>query len=104
VLRNPEIANQLFRIAQEALNNSLKHSHGHKVRLVLEEKADRWKLTVADDGAGFRLDAHEENGLGLNIMRYRAELIHAKLEIRSKLGRGTRVLCSVAKSVGKINL
>lgn len=104
VLRNPEIANQLFRIAQEALNNAVKHSQARKVRLILEEEPGQWKLTVEDDGVGFRLATHEENGLGLNILRYRAELIGANLEIRSKPGKGTRVLCSVPKLAGKISL
>ncbi|MGZ8919912.1 MAG: PAS domain-containing sensor histidine kinase [Limisphaerales bacterium] len=104
VLQNPAISNQLFRIAQEALNNAVKHSQARKVRLLLEEKPGQWKLTVSDDGVGFRLDAHEESGLGLNILRYRAELIRAHLKIRSKPGKGTRVVCSVPKSAVEIKL
>ena len=104
VLRNQGISNQLFRIAQEALNNALKHSQARKVRLILEEKPDQWRLTISDNGVGFSMDAQIENGLGLHILRYRAELIRASLGILSKPGKGTRVVCSVPKSVDKINL
>lgn len=106
LLRNPEISNQLFRIAQEALNNALKHSQARKVSVVLEEEPEQWKLTVSDDGAGFLSEAEAEakDGLGLQILRYRAELIGANLEVRSRPGKGTQVVCGVPKCAAGITL
>lgn len=50
-------------------------------------------LEVSDDGVGFRVDADKSRGLGLDILRCRAALIDATLDIRSTEGKGTQVIC-----------
>jgi signal transduction histidine kinase len=94
----------LYRIAQEALNNAAKHAEAQHVQVDLQcispdPCADRSlhsiavELCVADDGRGFDV-AHLPpggKGLGLNIMRERAEAAGAALHVESRPGQGTRV-------------
>jgi signal transduction histidine kinase len=88
----PHVEQGLFRIAQEALNNALKHAAASRidVEIDLEHGA---LLTVLDDGAGFDTDSLEARSkrLGLTSMRERAEAINARLTIDTWLGGGTRV-------------
>ena len=84
----------LYRIAQEALNNVVKHSRAAKARVVLEREAASVRLAVVDDGAGF--DAHAaaasgRPGFGLNGMAERVRLLGGTLAIRSAPGHGTTV-------------
>jgi PAS domain S-box-containing protein len=94
----------LYRIAQEALNNVAKHAGAHQVVVGLhcvplasagggEDTATGVELSVADDGCGFDAAAphHGGKGLGLGIIRERAEAVGAALEISSEVGLGTRV-------------
>lgn len=89
-----ETADQLYRICQEALTNAVRHAHASSLRVRLEQPAHRLILTVTDDGRGFS-QLPGSDGLGLRIMRYRASIINARLEIDSTPGGGTRVCCSV---------
>ncbi|HLF00661.1 MAG TPA: ATP-binding protein, partial [Anaerolineales bacterium] len=89
----------LFRIAQEALNNTGKHAHATHVDIVLEAVRSLTRLTIADDGAGFdpaalqpRSDVH---GWGTIHMRERAEAVGGRLRIESSVGKGTRVVVEV---------
>jgi signal transduction histidine kinase len=91
----PEMAGDLFRIAQEAVVNSGRHAEASRVELSLRALNGDIELRVADDGQGFegnmRLDSSEPGHLGLASMRERAELMDGRLEIESS-DRGTRVL------------
>jgi signal transduction histidine kinase len=81
----------LYHIAQEALNNALKHAHAANVTVTLARLAPRGvRLEVLDDGCGFDL-RHAAGGMGLGNMQARANEIGATLEITSQPGRGTRV-------------
>jgi signal transduction histidine kinase len=92
------VAQDLYRIAQEALNNVLKHGHASRVMVTLESTAERVHLEVTDDGAGFHPDAAQSGGgLGLNGMRERAEQWGGTLTIESAPGGGTRVQVEVPK-------
>lgn len=84
-----EIATHLYRIAQEAVTNAIKHSGTKKVTLRLEPPL----LVVRDEGRGFAANAISGPGRGLNIMRHRARLIDATLSIHSAPGGGTTVEC-----------
>jgi signal transduction histidine kinase len=89
---NPQVEEALFRIAQEALNNTLKHAHARRVVISLGQSGQTVVLEVADDGAGFdRAAARRSGGLGLHGMEERAAEIGARLEIESAAGSGTRV-------------
>lgn len=92
---SPELAGDLFRIAQEAVVNAGRHARAKTVELSLRTLGSQVELRVADDGRGFDGDdprsTVEPGHLGLASMRERAELMDGKLEIESS-GRGTRVL------------
>jgi two-component system, NarL family, sensor kinase len=93
----PEMAGDLFRIAQEAVVNAGRHSEATRVEISLRTVGDRVELRVADDGHGFEeanvLDglSSQPGHLGLASMRERAELLDGELEIESS-SRGTRVM------------
>jgi signal transduction histidine kinase/ligand-binding sensor domain-containing protein len=85
----------LYRIAQEALNNVVKHAQASQVDVGLRCTSSpgevRAELTIRDDGLGFEPGSVAGDHLGLGIMQERAESIHAQLEIESKPGGGTQV-------------
>ena len=87
----------LYRIAQEALNNIHKHAQAKAVVLVLEKQGDSVKFSVADDGKGFspKKTGKEVKGMGLTGMKERASLIGGTFEIESTRGKGTTVYVTV---------
>jgi PAS domain S-box-containing protein len=87
------VATQLFRIAQEALNNALRHARARKVTVSLARDADGVTLAVVDDGVGLVRAAGTNGGMGMRTMRARAESIGARLRIDGAAGTGTRVRC-----------
>ena len=96
----PDVEASLFRIAQEALNNALKHATPTSimvtVRIEGESHYKRVELSVMDDGRGFDPAAlSDEGGLGLVSMRQRVDNIGGVLDIRSTPGEGTHVRASV---------
>jgi signal transduction histidine kinase len=92
----PASQEQLYRIAQEALNNTLRHSGANEVTVVVRSTADRVEVEVADNGSGFDLaEASSRHGLGLASMRDRAEQIGGHLTISSSPGAGATVVVSL---------
>jgi two-component system sensor kinase FixL len=95
VFINDEVsAINLFRIAQEAVNNAVKHSRAANISIGLGAVEDEITLTVKDDGVGFPVKLDRPLGMGLHIMKYRARMIGASLDIRRGAGGGTIVICS----------
>jgi PAS domain S-box-containing protein len=94
---DPEMATQLFRIAQEAVNNALKHSRASVIEIAMTGKASlkTWELRIADNGKGFAQKATKGavGGMGLRIMQYRAKLIGGAIEIQVPDEGGTIVVC-----------
>jgi signal transduction histidine kinase len=86
-----EVKLALYRIAQEALNNMIKHSGASRVEVLYRASPRGIDLSVTDDGRGFDLDRHTPGQMGLGIMRERAEHVGARLAIRSAPGEGTEV-------------
>jgi signal transduction histidine kinase len=89
------IAEQLYKIAQEAMTNAIKHAKAKSVRISLSQSAGTTILTVQNDGLPFPNLKATPTGMGLRIMNYRANLIGALLEIKGTGTHGTRVVCSV---------
>jgi PAS domain S-box-containing protein len=87
-------AAQLYRIVQEALHNAVEHGRARKVQIDLAVDRDNMVLTVRDDGKGFDGSA-APNGMGLRIMRYRAQCIGGSCEVQSNGAQGTIVTCRV---------
>jgi len=94
-ITDSETAIQLYRIAQEAVNNALKHGQAGNITISLQhDEAGRVDLTVRDDGQGFPEDFQPALGMGLRVMNYRAGLIGGSLEILQRGGQ-TTVTCTV---------
>ncbi|MFQ6029163.1 MAG: PAS domain S-box protein [Dehalococcoidia bacterium] len=93
----PKWEEELYRISQEALNNSLKYSAATSVTVRITAQNGGVNLEIEDNGVGFDPDAvADKGGLGLTSMRERVESIPGTLTIDSATGQGTRVRVSVA--------
>lgn len=94
-------ATHLYRIAQEAVNNAVKHSGASRIILRLSASEAGLELLVQDDGNGVNPSPGRVGGMGLHIMDYRARSIGGKLQI-SNIGKGTSVVCRVPHRVGNL--
>jgi signal transduction histidine kinase len=87
----------LYRIAQEALNNALKHAHAQRITVQLGQAQKRVILEIADDGSGFEpATAQENGGLGLRGIKERVAQLDGVLTLQSAPGAGTRLRVEVA--------
>ena len=93
------MAVQLYRIAQEAVHNAVEHGGAKEVQIDLGSDDKEIVLTVRDDGRGFNRSAAGQ-GMGLRIMRYRAQSIGGSCEVQSTRARGTIITCRVALPSG----
>ncbi len=91
------VASQLYKIAQEAVTNAIKHAKANAVGIRLANGSDQITLTVHNDGLPFTGLKDHSTGMGLRIMNYRASLIGASLEIEGDGPQGTCVTCSVPR-------
>lgn len=97
-----ELANHLYRIAQEAVRNAVRHGQARSIRLHLHGARAKVRLTVTDDGIGMPSDAVDAPGMGLKIMRYRARILGGEVRFergapdnaaRDAARPGTRIVC-----------
>jgi PAS domain S-box-containing protein len=88
-------ATHLYRIAQEALNNAVKHSGARHVLIQLTTSEQMLRLEVSDDGQGIAEAADASAGMGLHIMDYRARTIGGQITVTAQPGGGTLVSCCV---------
>ena len=95
---NPVAATNLYRIAQEAVTNAIKHGQARHVFIKLSQDRDQILLRIQDDGIGLRKSSSESTGLGLQIMRFRAGLMNATLDIQPVDEGGVRVTCLVKRN------
>jgi signal transduction histidine kinase len=87
-----EVKEAVYRVAQEALNNTVKHAQAERVELHLEqEEADEILLEICDDGEGFDAAGSFPGHLGLKSMRERVAHVGGRLWIESAPGEGTRI-------------
>ena len=92
---DPGTVMQLYKIAQEALTNAIKHGKSKNVTISLAVGSEHLKLQVQNDGVPFP-DLHgRSGGMGLRIMNYRASLVGASLDVRAVGAKGTQVTCSL---------
>ncbi|GFN36214.1 sensor histidine kinase [Tepidimicrobium xylanilyticum] len=95
---NPAIETSLFRIVQESLNNIFKHAKATEASVNLEYSPNRLNLLIIDNGIGFDVDEVETynndsmGGFGLISIRERVELLGGKMEIKSNIGEGTKII------------
>ncbi len=93
VVRDHAAALHLFRIAQEAVNNAIRHGRSTQVRILLKKRGDEASLAIRDNGHGILSANARQRGMGLRIMRTRARMIAGRLVIRGVAGKGTVIAC-----------
>jgi PAS domain S-box-containing protein len=90
-----KMRNHLYRIAQEAVHNSLKHSGAKSIEIELWSRPGDLRLSVVDDGQGLTAEVERGSGLGMRTMRFRASAIGGKLSITRGANGGNSVVCDV---------
>jgi signal transduction histidine kinase len=90
---NESIAVNLYRIAQEAVTNAIKHAKPTEVVICIERVKDEIHLVISDNGTAGRRG--KGGGLGIQMMQYRASVSGGMLKVESKKGKGTKVTCRV---------
>ena len=86
-------ASQLYRIAQEALNNAVKHAAARTITVTLQSVNDDLQLSISDNGIGLPAGSLHSSGMGLKIMDYRARMIGGYIDIAPRSRGGTQVRC-----------
>jgi signal transduction histidine kinase len=94
LMHNEDVAEHAYRIAQEAVNNAIKHAHPSLIEISLEEDGEWIVMTIQDDGIGLP-ETIQTRGLGLQIMDYRAKMIGGELQVQRGVAGGTVVICRV---------
>jgi PAS domain S-box-containing protein len=93
LIHDDGMATHLYHIAQEAVNNAIKHGHARNILIRLAAE-NRWgTLLITDDGVGIPEPRENAQGMGLHIMSYRAGVIGGRLEIKPNAGGGTAIHC-----------
>jgi two-component system, LuxR family, sensor kinase FixL len=99
LLHDNAAATHLFRIAQEAVNNAVKHGRATKIVIRLAADEQSTTLRVTDNGVGLRKPKPEHTGMGLRIMKYRSDMIGGTLAIHPAEDRGTSVVCTFPRQL-----
>ncbi|HSJ03854.1 MAG: PAS domain S-box protein [Verrucomicrobium sp.] len=101
LVSNTDAANHIYRIAQEFINNAARHGHPSRIDMVMETDWESVSLTVTNDGVPFKEPTGESSGMGLKIIRYRANAIGAFVSIRPRNhpDGGTIAECIVSQNV-----
>jgi signal transduction histidine kinase len=89
------VATQLYRIAQEAAMNAVKHANAHRIRIHLFEDETSVTLEVSDDGVGLPEEFSQRAGLGMRLMSYGAAMVGADFHAKRSPDGGTTVVCKV---------
>jgi len=101
LVHDQSVASHLYRVAQEAVQNALKHSRATRIELALIRRDGSVELRVSDNGIGFSTQ-HTSRGLGLHTMAQRARLIGGRFMVQAQPNSGVEVICSVpAATVGR---
>lgn len=95
LIHDGTVAVHLYRIAQEAVTNAVKHAHAKHIVIKLAQTEGQITLSITDDGTGIPERSAKNGGLGLSIMNSRAETINATLQIRRGTLGGTVVTCAL---------
>jgi PAS domain S-box-containing protein len=101
LIRDINLATHLYRIAQEAVTNAIKHGQSRKIVIGLSHRRDKVLLSIQDDGLGFPDMLESKEGMGIRIMHYRANMIGASLDIQRNPSGGTIVICTLPMGIEK---
>jgi two-component system CheB/CheR fusion protein len=101
---NPAVGRHLYRIAQEAVHNALRHGHAQRIRIGLSLEQNELRLRIEDDGRGISGGSASAKGTGLGIatMRYRANMIGGTLRVEPGQECGVVVTCTVPWEDGDV--
>jgi two-component system, chemotaxis family, sensor kinase Cph1 len=91
----PEHATAIYRIAQEALTNVVKHASARSISIVVTTAEGMVRTMIEDDGVGFAFSAVREEALGLVGMRERALLLGGRFDVESSPGGGTTIVAEI---------
>ena len=95
---SPDHTLLIYRIAQEALNNAVKHARCSRISIHLAYMQDSFTMTITDNGDGFDSNKiSRKNGIGLSHMRHRAKLLSGSLNIKSAPGNGTVIVLNIPR-------
>jgi PAS domain S-box-containing protein len=94
LVQDPTVGTHLYRIAQEAIANSIKHGKATRIRIVLAARAEGGELSIADNGNGLSSEAHLSEGMGLRLMRYRAGMIGGSFAMENHTPGGSTIVCT----------
>ena len=97
-VENPQCRLHLYRIAQEAVSNAIKHGKATRIELRLTSNQHRVVLRIEDNGVGLPRIAGRGQGMGLRLMQYRANLIGATFVVSPATKGGTSVVCTLPQS------
>jgi len=92
-IRDIAVATDLYRVAQEAIHNAIKHADAQRLRIRLTPDDGALTLAVEDDGVGLPNPPDEADGMGLRVMRYRCQRMGGRLEVSARPEGGTQVTC-----------
>jgi PAS domain S-box-containing protein len=92
-IHDANLATHLYRIAQEAVNNAIRHGKSRNIVIGLSGKNGAGMLTIQDDGDGFPKKPINQPGVGLSIMNYRADMVGGSLKVQPNQDRGVTVTC-----------
>ncbi len=96
---DPFVAGHLYRIAQEAVNNAVKHARARHATIRLHQTGQELELVIEDDGAGLSKNRDvKHDGIGLGVMKHRANAIGAQLAINSRRSEGVTIRCTLLLS------
>lgn len=86
-------AGHIYRIAQEAIHNSVEHGHAQRISIELSAESDTARMRITDDGVGMTEKGASHPGLGVRVMRYRAESVGGTLRLEPGKSGGVEVVC-----------
>lgn len=96
---DPVRSTHLYRIAQESISNACRHGSPDTIEISFQFQSPRLRLAITDNGKGMDNAQTNHSGIGLSLMKYRANLIEGTLEIDSSPGQGTRIVCSLSPAL-----
>jgi len=85
----------IYYIIQEAINNSIKHASPKNIKISMLKEKNKIIISIEDDGTGISEKHKDSDGMGINIMEYRANIINGSLKILKNKNSGTTVQCSI---------
>jgi len=98
LVADSEAATHLYRIAQEAVNNAIRHGHARRITIGLAQRRGKVALSIVDNGKGVGALSPNRKGLGLRVMQYRAGLLQGRFSAYRRTEGGTEVRCIVPAS------